>query len=205
MIEVWTNDQRGNDKLIGFGNGIIYKANPKTSDETETLARSMRAGSFDTTKVWDINTKNCKEIRLQDGKPYIEILWGKDGEEQLKITDEYLRYKIFDHIKANTPHATCTVEKWNAFRAGKKPLIAFGILLGLFAWTLFYAIEAERGVVYYIESGRYDSLTGIVLGIASLGLAKVITIFCCLLAIALIAFIKKARNLPIMNRLLITK
>lgn len=205
MITVWTNDAKGNDRLIGVGNNRIYKANPKTTEETESLAKAMRSGSFDSTKVWDIDTSHCNEIRLEDGKPFIEIFWGKEGEEQLRVTDEYLRYKIFEHIKAAMVNATVTTEKWNAFRAGKKPLIAFAILSGLFAWTLFYAIEGEAGNVYYIENGRYNSLTGVVLGLASLGLTKVITIFSFLLGLAVFGFTRKVRRLPVMHRILIKK
>jgi hypothetical protein len=203
MIEVWTSSEKGNDKLIGFANNVIYKANPKTDEETDNLARQLQSGSFDSTKVWEINIRNCREIRLENGKPYIEIFWGKDKEEQLRITDEYKRYKVFDFIKANASVGKFSIEKWNAFRAGRKPLIAFLVVLGIFLWTLFYAIEAESGNVYDIESGRYNSITGIVLGLASLGLTKVITIFTILLAIAAFAFIKKARNLPVMNRIVI--
>ena len=81
MTEVWTSSEKGNDKLIAFIDGTIYKANPKTDEETDILAKGIKSGSFDITKLWDIKTSNCKEIRLQDGKPYIEIFWGRDGEE----------------------------------------------------------------------------------------------------------------------------
>ena len=137
MIEVWTSNEKGNDKLVAFANNTIYKANPKTDDETEILAKGLKSGSFDSTKLWEIKTNHCKEIRLQDGKPYIEILWGKEGEEQLRITDEYKRYKVFDFIKANTPNSEFTVDKWNAFRTGKKPMIAFFIVLALFLSVSF--------------------------------------------------------------------
>jgi len=201
MAEVWTSNEKGNDKLIAFADNTIYKANPKTGEDVDGLARGLKAGSFDSTKVWEIKTTHCNEIRLQDGKPYIEILWGKDGEEQLRITDEYKRYKVFDFIKANTSNAEISTDKWSAIRAGRKPMIAFFVVLALFLWTLFYAIEAESGNVYYIESGRYNSIVGIVLGLASMGLAKVIALFSALLAIAAIAFIRKAKNPPVMHRI----
>jgi len=203
MIEVWTNSLKGNDKLIGFGNGFIYKANPKTIEETEILATNMRNGVFDTTKVWDIQAKYCSEIRLQEGKTYIEIFYGKEGEQDLRVADEYLRFKIFETIKKGLPDVKYSVEKWSAFKAGRKPLIAIAVLIGLFLWTLFYAIQGQNGMVYYLEDGRYNSLTGIVLGIASLGLTNVIIIFCSLLSLALFAFIKRIRNIPTMHRLLI--
>lgn len=202
MIEVWTNSLKGNDKLVGFGNGVIYKANPKTYEEVEALAANMRKGVFDTTKVWEISTRRCREIRMQDGKSFIEIYWGKDGEEELRITDEYLKHKIFEVIKAGASHLNYTVEKWSIFKAGRKPLIAMAVIVALFAWTLFYAIEAQSGMVYYLEDGRYDSITGIVLGIASLGLTNVIAIFSFLIGLAVFAFIRKTRKIPMMYRLL---
>ena len=205
MIEVWTSNEKGNDKLIAFANNTIYKANPKTDEETDSLARGLKSESFDSTKLWEIKTIHCKEIRLEEGKPYIEIFWNKDGEEQLRITDEYKRHKVFEFIKVNTPNSEFSIDKWNAFRAGRKPMIAFFIVLGLFLWTLFYAIEAQSGTVYYIESGRYNSLTGIVLGLASMGLSNVIVLFSSLLAVALFAFIRKARNPPTMNTIVIKK
>jgi len=203
MTEILISNEKGNDKLIAFSNGTIYKANPKTDQETDVLASGLSSGSFDSTKLWDIKVSHCKEIRLQDGKPYIEVFWGRDGEEQLRITDKYKRYKLFDLMKANTPNALYRTEKWNAFRAGRKPLIAFFVVLGIFLWTLYYVIQAQKGYVYYLENGRYDSLTGIVLAIASLGLNRVIMIFSILFAIALFAFIRKVNNPPMMNRIII--
>ncbi len=198
MIQVWTSNEKGNDKLIAFANNTIYKANPKTDEETELLAIGLKAGSFDSSKVWEIKTMHCNIIRLEDGKPYIEILWGKDGEEQLRITDE--RYKVFDYIKTNTPNSEFSVDKWTIFRTGKKPMIAFFVVLGLFLWTLFYAIQAQSGKVFYLENGQYNSLVGIVLGLVSIGLRNVIMLFS-----ALLAFIRKAKSPPTMNTTLIRR
>jgi hypothetical protein len=205
MIKVWTSDQKNDDRLIGFGDNTIYKANPKSNEQTILFAKEMESGAHDSTKVWEIKTSHCKEIRLEDGKSCIEIFYGKEGEEQLRITDEYKRYAVFDWIKANTPDSEFIVEKWSAFRAGRKPMIAFIVVFALFVWTLYYAIQAKTGKVYYFENGGYFSVTGIVLGLASMGLAKVITLFSFFLGIALFAFIRKAKNSPIMNRIIIKK
>lgn len=205
MIEVWTSNEKHNDRLIAFGNNIIYKANPKTEQDTDILASGLESGSFDSTKVWEIRTSNCKEIRLQDGRPYIEIYWGRDGEEQLRITDEYRRYKVFELIKTNTPHAKFSSAKWSILRAGRKPMIAFFVVLALSVWTLYYAIEAERGYVYYLENGHYNSITGIVLAIASLGLSRVILIFSVLLAVVVFAFVRKAKNRTVTHSLIIER
>ena len=203
MIEVWTSSLRDNDKLIGLGNGKVYKANPKTDEETEALAFDMRKGNFDTTKVWDIPILHCKEIRLQEHKPMIEIFFGREGEEELRITDEYQRHIIFEKIKSiSLPQARYSEEKWSIWKTGRKPLIAMGVILLLFLWTLFYAIKAQSGTVYYLADGHYNSLTGIVLAIASLGLVNVISIFSGLLGIAIFAFYRKVKRIPMMHRLL---
>jgi hypothetical protein len=201
MTEIWTSSEKGNDSLIAFIDGTIYKGNFKTFEETDDMAKAIKAGSFDSRRLWEIRTRNCKEIRLQDGNPFIEIFFGKEGEEQLRITDEYNRNKVFEFIKANTPNAVVKTEKWNAFRAGRKPMIAFFVVLGFFLWTLYYVIEAQNGTVYYIENGSYFSLTGIVLGIASLGLAKVVIIFSVLSGLAVFSFVRKTRKPPIMTRI----
>ena len=133
------------------------------------------------------------------------MLWGKEGEEQLRITDEVRKNKIFEFIKTNTANSEFSVDKYTAIRAGKKPMIAFFVVLALFLWTLFYAIEAESGNVYYIENGHYNSITGIVLGLASFGLTKVVIIFSILLSIAIISFIMKAKNPPIIRRIVLRK
>ena len=205
MTEVWTTTEKGNDKLIGFVNDIICKANPKTDTETERLAMDLKSGFFDRSKLWEIPTSYCKEIRLQEGKNYIELLWGKDGEEHLRITDEAKRNKIFGVIKINTQKSEFNIDKYSAIRAGKKPMIAFFVVLALFLWTLYYAIEAESGNVYYIGNGHYNSITGIVLGLASLGLAAVITIFSILLSVAIISFIMKTKNPPVIHRIVLKK
>ena len=199
MTEIWLNSEKGNDKLIAFVDGTIYKANFKTDEEAYEMASAMRSGSFDSRKLWEIKTKYCKEIRLQEGNPYIELFFGKEGEEQLRITDEYKRYQIFELIKVNTPGKTIT-EKWNPFRAGRKPMIAFFVVVGLFLWTLYYAIQIENGTEYYFKGNGGFSLTGIVVTIASMGLIKMIIVFSVLAGLAVFSFIRKAMNLPVMHR-----
>jgi hypothetical protein len=200
MTEIWLNSEKGNDKLIAFADGTIYKANFKTDEEADEMARALRSGSFDSRKLWEIKAKHCKEIRLQDGKPYIELFFGKEGEEQLRITDEYKRHQVFDIIKANTP-GNATTEKWNAFRAGRKPMIAFFVVLGLFLWTLYYAIQIENGTEYYFKGNGGFSLTGIIVTIASMGLVNTIIVFSILLGLAIFSFVRKAMNLPVMQRI----
>jgi hypothetical protein len=60
-----TSNEKGNDKLIAFNNGTIYKANPKTDEETDMLARDLKPGFFNSTKLWD-DKEHWLEIREKD-------------------------------------------------------------------------------------------------------------------------------------------
>jgi hypothetical protein len=44
MTEVLVSNEKGNDKLMAFVNGTIYKANPKTDQETDILASGLNSG-----------------------------------------------------------------------------------------------------------------------------------------------------------------
>ncbi len=203
MIKVWTSNEKGDDKLIAFANNTIYKGYPKTEQETIEMARDLQSVISQHTKLMEIPVAYCTEIRQQEGKKCIEVIYGKNVEE-LQIKDDFNRSQLFDYFKKNIPSAELAVEKYKPLRAGKKPMIAFFVVLGLFLWTLFYAIQGESGTIYYMEDS-YFSLTGIAVGLASIGVTKVIILFSSLLAIALFAFIKKAKNPPVFNRLIIKK
>lgn len=149
MIQIWTSNEKGSDKLIAFGNNTIYKANPKSYDVTEELAKEMRTGKLDNLSLWWIQTYKCTEIRLQDGKSHIELLVGKEAVEELRIKDEYTRYQIFDYLKSNVPNSASCIDKWTPLRAGKKPFLRHG-------WCLYF----HQPLVYsefLVEAGAFNS------------------------------------------------
>jgi hypothetical protein len=74
----------------------------------------------------------------------------------------------------------------------------------LFLWVFFIAKGMESGNSYEVV-GEQHSLASIVLLIASLGVNKILLIFASLFAIAVIAFIKRAKNPPLITRLTIKR
>ncbi len=203
-MKVWRCDENTDDKVIAFINQTIYKCNPKNS-EIDHCINDIRNGIIPTSNYIRIPTPYIKEILLQEGKNYIEVLFGQDSSEHLKIRGELLRTEIFNYFKDNIPKVTSSIEKYSKLKAGKKPLIAMAVVLVIFLYTLYYAIGYDEGKQYEISSGHYNSITGIALAIASYGVKNVVLVFGSLLAIAILAFIRKTKNPPVINRLQIIR
>ncbi|MCF6404529.1 hypothetical protein L3C95_16655 [Chitinophaga filiformis] len=122
MTRYWTNYDNKGDKLIAFGNGTLYKANPRP-DEIEDIVRDMQMNNFTAPGLFGIPVDYIKDIRLQEGNDYIQVFFGKDSEEHLQIKDDATRQEIFDFLKDHLPGASYAVDTYTRFRAAKKPLI----------------------------------------------------------------------------------
>lgn len=142
---------------------------------------------------------------MQESKNYLQIFFGQDSEEHIRIQDEMTREAVFEYFKEHIPGATFSIDRYSRLRAGKKPLIAMAVVVGLFLWALYYAVGFDHGIQYETKSGRYDSVTGIVLAIASFGVAKTILFFGLWFALALWSFIRKAKTPPVLHRLVLVK
>jgi hypothetical protein len=200
IAKVWRANEKTDDKIIAFVNSTIYKANP-SDVEIEHYISDLRNGSIPTKKILGIPLHYIKEIRMQESKTYMQIFFGKDSEEHLRIQDETLRKEVFNYFKANIPSAQFITERYSKLKAGKKPLIALAVVTTLFLWTLYYAIGFDHGIEYETANGRYDSVTGIVLAIASFGVAKTVLFFGFWFIIALWSLLRKINNPPVMYSL----
>lgn len=199
---IWKSKTQGEDKIIALIDNIIYKGNPK-DDQLEKIILELKSQK-PSANLMGIPLSHVKEINLEEGENYIEILFGTDSTEHLRIKDKKRRDEIFDFLKLNIPNSINHIEKYSILKAGKKPLFAIGIFLPLFLWTFYIANEIEKGNQYnVVGSGR--SIATIVLGIASLGVAKVSIIFGSIIGIAIIGFIKKTRNPKIANKIIIIR
>jgi len=198
-MKIWTNEEPGNDKIIAYMDKTIYKGNPKTGDIYKyTLDLEMRNVSSNT--FLGIPLNYIKQIKMQEGKEYIEVLFGKSSSEHLRIKNSTTRNEVFEYFKQNIP-GRYTIEKYSKLQAGKKPLIAMVVVMALFLWSLYYAVNIEGGITYTVSNGL--SLTGIVLSIAYLGVTKVIMIFSFLFAIAASSFFLKIKKPPVIQLLLV--
>jgi hypothetical protein len=201
-MKVWTGTEKNDDKVIAFGNQTIYKGNSKMQD-IESALFVLNAKHEPPKDLAGFPLSYIREINLTEGKDHIELLFGKDSSEELNIQDEQRRHEIFEYFKNNIPGSEYTLYKPGSVNAGKKPLIAFAVVAAIFSWTLYIALGIEAGNDYDVSGQHYNSIAGIVLAMASMGVKKVILIFGSLLAITLFTFIKKARNLPVIHKIIL--
>lgn len=198
MNKTWISREKGDDKLIGIANEVIYKVNPKM-DEISDYAERIKQNKI-SQDILSIPFSYIKSIQHQEGKKYIQVFFGHESEEHLRIKDTTKRFEVFKHFKENIPSIAYEREEYSALKAGRKPLIALIILSLLFAWTLYLAIQISMGYDYEIVGNR-DSIIGLVLGIAYLGIMKVILIFGSLITLGLWSMIRKMKNRPIVHAL----
>lgn len=199
-MQVWTSKEKADDKIIAFANQTVYKGNPKI-DDVESVVFELKLKNKTPTGLKGFPLSYIKEINMQAEKKHIELLFGKDSTEELNITDEQQRRRIFEYFKTNIPGSIYSNVKLTALMAGKKPLIAFIVITASFVWTLYIALGIESGNDYDVSGQRYNSIAGIVLSIASIGVKKVILVFGTLMLIALLSFIKKVRNPAVVEKI----
>lgn len=204
MVKIWTNQGKNDDKIIAIVDEVIYKCNPKTED-TEDFVRAFRVKSIPDKETFGVPLSYIKEFIYQEQKNYIQIMFGIDSEEHLRIGDTENRKEIFEHFKNIIPHSSYHLDKYTLLRAGKKPLLALLVVSALFIWTLFIAFGMEAGTEYDVSGGHYNSFAGLVIMFASLGVKKVMFIFIPLMAIAILSFIVKVKNPPIIHRVIIRR
>ena len=203
-MKIWRGDENTDDKIIAMNNSVVYKGNPQNAEINHCINELMN-GIIPKVGFIGIPLSYLKEIRQQEGRDQIELFFGRDSEEHLKIKNDIMRNDIFNYFKENLSGANFSIDRYSKLRAGKKPLIALGVVMAIFFWTLPYAIGYDNGEQYEITNGHYNSLTGIVLAIASAGVRNVIVIFGSLMAIALITTIRKMKNPPVINRIVIRR
>ncbi|MCX6320117.1 MAG: hypothetical protein NTW29_22750 [Bacteroidetes bacterium] len=194
-MKCWRGKEQSDDKIIVIVSKVIYRCNP-SDFEIDQYITDFKNGIIPQKNVTGIPLHYIQEIIHQEGKNHIRLVMAKDSEEHLKVSDELIRQDILNFFKNYIVNAKLTTEKYSWLKAGKKPLIAAGVVLGLFLWTLPYAISYDNGYEYDVSNGHYFTLTAIILSFASLGLKNVIAIFSALLLIALTSFYLKSRNPP---------
>lgn len=201
-MKIWTLTQKGDDKIIAFDNQVIYRGSSKIADVDKiifelTTLKTIPKG------LTGIPISYIKEINQEFGKNQIELFFAEDSTEDLKISEEALRSEIFNYFKSNIPGSEYVLLKKTPIQAGKKPLIAFVVALVIFLWVFYIAKGMESGNEYDVPGQHYDSIAGIVLIIASIGVKNVILVFGSLILISVYSFIKKARNPPIIHKILL--
>ncbi|MEO5943581.1 MAG: hypothetical protein ABIP30_07675 [Ferruginibacter sp.] len=199
--KIWKSDEKGDDRIIAYGNETIYKGNPKFS-EIDNCIFQLQNTKDSPPSLFAIPLRYIAGIKMQESKKYIEVLF-KGDTEHLRINNDRSRKAVFDYFKETIPGATYSLIKYSKLKAGKKPLIAMAVITVIFLYTLYYAIGYDEGNQYDITNGHYNSITGIALSIASYGVEKTVIIFVLLLAIAIFSFVRKVSDPPVIEQLII--
>jgi hypothetical protein len=202
-MNIWRSENKNDDKIIAYFNETIYKCNPKES-EIENVIYNLKNNQAPTNNFTSVPLSYLKEIQLEEGKNYIEIFFGGDSTEQLKINDSLVKDDIFQYLKTNIPRTKFSIDKYSKLRAGKKPLIAMLVILAICLWTFYISSGIEQGDEYKVV-GNQRSVASIVLMLASLGTKNVLLIFGSLFGIALTSFILKTKSPKIVRKIVVQR
>lgn len=202
-MTIWKSNLKGDDKIIAYFNNTIYKGNPKP-EEIDSTIRELNSGNKPKTNLFGIPQSLLKEIHLEEGKEYIQVFFGDDSYELLRINDENKRLEIFDFFKQNIPKSTTYTEEYSKLKAGKKPLYAMVVIAILFSWSFYLATQIETGSQYEII-GDKRSITSIILILASLGTTNLILLFGILFIIAILGFIQKTKRQKTVHKIVVIR
>ena len=136
-MKIWNSIERGDDAIIACNNDLIIKGNPKKT-EINNCITELELNRIPSNNFITIPFNYLKEIRIEEGKENIEIIFGSESSEILKIKDEKTRNEIFEYFKINIPSSFFVVEKYSALRAAKKPLIAMFVIIFIFSYIFYH-------------------------------------------------------------------
>lgn len=198
MIKTWISSEKGDDKIIALANNKILKANPREA-KTQEVVTNIENDTL-SADILSIPFSYIRSVQLPKGKKYIQVNFGEESEEHLRICNEFKRVEIFKYFRENIPQMTYRFEKYSKIKAMQKPLIAVAVVAVLFLWTMFYAVPLSMGAEYEL-TGNGGSLTGIVFSLAMLGIPKICLIFGTLLLLGTYSAIVKGKNPPEIHEL----
>ena len=190
-MKIWTSTMKGDDKVIAFFDGMIYKANPK-NNEIESYVFDLKTNKNSALGFFTIPVGYISEINMTQGKNYLEILFRGDY-EHLKINDSKIKSEVFNFFKENIPNTSYASVTESKIMYAKKPLIALTVILIAFLWSFFIAKGMEQGNEYDVYGQHYDSFAGIILVLANLGVTNLCLLFGSLFLIAGIRLFRKLK------------
>ena len=95
-MKIWTNTENGNEKIIAHVENTIYRGNPKLS-EIDDCVYDLKMKKIPASDFFGIDLSEIQQVNLQDGKNYLEILFGRGSYEHFRIKNEHTRIEIFNY------------------------------------------------------------------------------------------------------------
>lgn len=194
----WTSNFKSDTSFIGIRDNILYIANPKPG-ALDALIAEFKYHNTPPSGALGIPFHYIHSIRFYEGKNRLELKFREDSTEEIIISDPAKKEEVFAYLKNAIPGLKYYVDSYSRLRAGKKPLIAMVVIAGLFLWSYFLATGVEHEATFDVKGQRYHSIAGIVLVLANLGTKNLILLFGALLAIASVAFFRKAKHPPVVR------
>lgn len=185
MHKFWKIRDSKANRLILIKEKTIYIGNPKQDVlnklNSETTNFTFLEGFF------SIPYGIIRRIENPCGKNKIKIFYGSDSDEDLILKDKLMTTEIFEFLKHENPKFDYGSELPTVTNYIKPQLFALFITTALFFWCLYLAFQIENGVEYELIGRGSPGISGIILGLASFGVIKIVTGFIILLSIIAIA------------------
>lgn len=201
-MKIWVNEQKTDDIIVAVSDSSVLKANPKEG-ELQSFISDIQNGVLPTERTMEIPFSYIREFQLDENKPYFDIYFGGDSSEAFRIQSLQRRLEILNYLQSKVPGQS-RVEVISGFKAARKPIIAFGVLLGIFLWALYLAVNMEKGIEYQVV-GQQRSIASVVLLLGSLGVKRLSLIFGALMLISMYVIVKRFRTSSTVHRYVVER
>lgn len=187
MIKFWASKNNKNIDIVLINKESIHKGKIKF-EELNNFSKQVENNKLPE-GLFVIPFTYIKKIENQEGKKDIKVYFNSDSEEELISKNSEIKNQIFDYLKEAIPNLNYSKKKPSFFKYVKPQLFAIFFTTTIFLWSLYYAIQIENGVEYYLE-GR-AGLLSLIYSIGLLGIVKVIILFSILIGIGVYSMIRK--------------
>jgi hypothetical protein len=190
MIQFWKIKRKKSIDVILVNNTSIFKGKIK-HEELNHFSKLIENQKIPE-NLFEIPFSYIKKLENQENRKEIKIYFGKESEEEITCEDENIKKEIFNYLKNNISTLIYSKEKPSIFKYAKPQLFAILFTLGIFLWSLYYAIQIENGVEYVLE-GR-AGIGAIIYSIGLLGVIKVVLLFSILIGISIYSLLRRIKS-----------
>ncbi|KGL62725.1 hypothetical protein [Polaribacter sp. Hel1_85] len=190
MIKFWTFKNNKNIDIVLIDDSKIFKGKIKF-EALNNFSKQVENNKIPE-GLFSIPFSYISKIENQKGKKDIKIYFSGDSEEELISKDSETKNEIFNYLREAISNMSYSKKTPSFFKYVKPQLFAIFFTTVIFIWSLYYAIQIENGVEYYLE-GR-AGLLSLIFSIGLLGVVKVIILFTLLIGIGVYSMIRKNKS-----------
>ncbi|MBR8533934.1 hypothetical protein KDU71_00045 [Carboxylicivirga sediminis] len=191
LEKTWYNNTNRDHNFVVYNDHKIYRLKAKPENHHH-INRELSVGSINQNFI-ALPISYIKRIEYRADNINLRIFYGKNSEDEIRISQPKLREDIFLYLKSKTKHAKFEVDTPGLLKRIRKPLIALCVVLGIFLYVMSVVNGMNAGYEYELSGGR-PGIGAIVLVMASLGAEANILIFSFLSLIAGIGIFVKGKD-----------